>query len=571
MNLRPTQVGAVLQLLWLCPVSAAVLHVDLNSTNATPPYAEWSTAATNIQDAIDASTGGDVILVTNGVYQTGGRVAEGTLTNRVAVTKAVTVQSMNGPAATVIQGYTVPGSLYGTNAVRCVYLTNGAILNGFTLTNGATQDYLVTFSSIDSAGGGVYCDSTSGLILNCIIVSNTAFSSCASSGGTLSNCVATSNTGGSAIYGALLMDCTVTNNAGYGGLNTCTASNCVIANNTGQNGGGALYSVLDHCLLSGNIGSAYGGGAYNSVLTRCILTNNQAGWGGGAISSTLDNCLVVNNAAYSQVNQADTESLGGGTWGGTANNCTIVGNVARRPNSIYGGLQWMGGGAFGGTLNNCIIYGNSESPGYHGDSYYNYYPGTLNYCDTTPLPTGAGNIADDPALVGGGDYHLQPNSPCLNTGDNTYVSATNDLDGNLRIVGRTVDIGAYEYQPPSSVLSYAWAQQYGLPTDGSVDYLDLDGTGMNNWQKSVAGLNPTNSASVLAMLAPAATNNSAGIVVSWQSVGTRNYYLERATNLALRPAFVALQSNILGQAGTTRYTDTTATNGGPYFYRIGVQ
>lgn len=45
--------------------SAATLYVSLGSTNPTPPYTNWATAATNIQDAIEASADGDLILVTS--------------------------------------------------------------------------------------------------------------------------------------------------------------------------------------------------------------------------------------------------------------------------------------------------------------------------------------------------------------------------------------------------------------------------------------------------------------------------------------------------------------------------
>src|SRR5262245_49733033 len=85
-------------------VWAATHYVNLVSTNPTPPYTNWATAATTIQDAVDAAGAADFVMVMDGVYRSGGRVAYGSMTNRVVVTNAITVRSLHGPAHTRIDG-----------------------------------------------------------------------------------------------------------------------------------------------------------------------------------------------------------------------------------------------------------------------------------------------------------------------------------------------------------------------------------------------------------------------------------------------------------------------------------
>ena len=494
----------------LVSVQAAVLYVDINSPNPQVPYTDLTTAATSIQDAVDAATNGDLVLVNDGYYDSGTRttasgLAGKTITNRLVIAKALAVQSINGPSAVTIGG----DGLY-----RCVYLTNGAALNGVTLQNGAAgYAYQVLgqlWKTVAANGGGV-CGG-------------------AVSGGTLSNCVLTANT--------------ATDEGG--GAYAVTLINCQITGNSATNGGGAAACELTDCLVTGN-----------STPTSGTPVNGPSGspahCGGGLYLGSAGNCVIANNSAWK----------GGGCIGTRLVNCTVVNNSA----GFSGGMAaYTSGSIAAGNATNSIIYFN------YADTNANYDSAvSLDYCCTYPPPSGgAGNLTNDPALVNpGGDNHLTSGSPCINSGNNAAAAGVAlDLDGNPRLVAGTVDLGAYEYQTPASVLSYAWALQYGLATDGTADGVDEDGTGMNNWQKWVAGLNPTNPASVLVATA-ARPVNPAYRTVTWQSVATRSYYVQRGSDLGA--GFVTLQSNIVGQAGTTTITDDTATNGGPYFYRVGVQ
>jgi parallel beta-helix repeat protein len=503
--------------------NAAVRYVDVNSISPVPPYTNWATAATVIQHAIDAALPGDEIVVTNGVYQTGGRAVQGTLTNRVAVTKPLTVRSVNGPQVTIIRGYQVPGTTTGEGAVRCVYLTEEAALAGFTLSGGATwsrsspSETNLGYEVL--RGGGVWCESTNALVSNCILSGNAA-----------------EDAGGGA-SGATLNDCTLTSNIAQGG-------------------GGAFGGALNNCSLTGNVARHYGGGVYFSTLNNCTLTGNSAsfGSGGGAFSATLNNCLLTGNSAES----------GGGANACDLNNCTLTKNSA----FSGGGVEDIGWPSIGG-VNNCIIYDNTAT-----GQWANYYfsAGNINHSCTTPLPiSGVGNITNAPLFVNpaAGNFRLQANSPCINAGSNAYAPAGPDLDGNPRIVGGTVDIGAYEFQSPQSTISYAWLQHYGLATDGSADSVDADGDGASNRQEWRAWTDPTNSASSLRLLTPLVSTY--GLLVRWQSVRGQNYFLERGTNLGAHPVFAPLADNLFGDAGTTSYTDKNTPAPGPFFYRVGVR
>lgn len=509
-------------------------YVNVDSPNALPPYTNWDTAAVTIQDAANWSNGGDEILVTNGVYATGG-ISD----RRISIFGAKYIHSVNGPGVTIIEGYQPPGTTNGSGSIRCAFLGSGVALAGFTLSHGAAP----------GGGGGVY----------------------ASSGCIISNCDIGFNTGnpGGGVYlvDSTLLNCQIHDNfsqangggvyspnstpGGFGRVIGCTISNNVAA----SGGGGSFQGTNTGCVFCGNK-AMNGGGAYNASLNNCLLVSNLVtSLGGGAYRGGMTNCLLIGNSA----------STGGGAYGAYAVNCTVVSNSA----ATAGGVWFSNPAGVEVAVLNDILYWNSATtdPDFHGDNISGT-PVNLAWCC---IPTGFGDhsLSNAPLFVDAthGDFRLSPESPCINAGRNSYITISTDRDGNPRIAGGTVDIGAYEFQNPQSVISYGWLQNHGLPTDRSADYLDNDGDGMNNWQEWIANTDPTNSLSYLHMLSVNQTNNGAGITVHWQASGVR-YFLQRSTNLST--PFTTIATNLFAAPGTAAYRDTTATGPGPYLFRVGV-
>ena len=360
---------------------AVTNYVSLSGGHISP-FTSWANAATNIQAAVEVASSGDMVLVNDGVYDTGERVTPGYLcSNRVVITKDIIVKSVNGPGSTIILGK----GPNGDSAVRGVYMSTG-ILSGFNVSNGHTR--ILGTVAYESSGGGVNMYSGSGVITNCIISENSAF-----------------YYGGGTYYG--------------------TINNCIITGNSGSRGGGTYEGSINNCTITGNSGGDYGGGAYKGTINNCIISGNSAVRGGGIYGNgtyegSVNNCIIIENVATN----------GGGTSNGTVNNCTISGNLA----------TWGGGTSYS-TLNNCIIWDNFAS-----SDGSNYYSATINYSCTIPFPAGNGNISNNPQFVDvtSGNYRLKTNSPCINVGANAYAPMPYDLDENPRIVDDIVDMGAYE-------------------------------------------------------------------------------------------------------------------------------
>jgi predicted outer membrane repeat protein len=231
----------------------------------------------------------------------------------------------------------------------------------------------------------------------------------------------------------------------------CTRSR--FYDNRSENDGGGLWAAggtvaVAGCEFAGNH-SDDTGGAINATqtqltLAQCLMTGNDAGRSGGG--------LGVSNYDHPSTIRID--------------GCTFTGNTAHVTYPPELSLDSSEpGGASNLVLSNSILRNILPPIGIIDDS-----TAEVTYCNVSHGWPGEGTIDVDPAFVdpdgpdgipGTADdnYRLRVDSPCRNAGSNAAIVADlpdldgdgdllepipMDLDGNPRVVGDRVDMGAYE-------------------------------------------------------------------------------------------------------------------------------
>jgi len=417
-----------------------------------------------------------------------------TLTNGFPQT---TSRSGDGGAIYLQAGQVQHCRIVGNRSTR---YGGGARLTG---ANSVMKDCVILDNQSSDHGGGVFLD-TSGFVTGCTLEDNVANNGFRSGGGiylhqsgTITNCLirgnrarfgggvylrneSTSSGGGTLVDSDIIQNVSVCNVGGDGGagifqFRKSLIAHCRVISNTIDRIAGSGYGagivtgeggVVRDSLIAYNTGATYGGGLSNvgrgRIVKRCEIRNNSASHGGGAELGTgglvADSVVVSNNSAFFvqggmvrnsliAYNQSGIRDFN--VHGGIYQNCTIVHNG--------NGLD-IGFGSYAPTsiVENCIIYFNGSS-GINFTIAANAGLVATNSC-LLPLPTGpndVGNISLDPRIVNatGGNFNLRGSSPCINQGIyRDWMADAFDLQGNKRVIGPAVDMGAFEYLPLSTLL-----------------------------------------------------------------------------------------------------------------------
>ena len=500
----------------------------------------WADASNDIQAMMDSlkATGGEV-WVAEGIYTPLYKLADTTLNGAITTdrdkafllvkdvkiyggfigTETELSQRDWETYLTVLSGDI---DIEGDSTYNCyhVVVSSGdigvACLDGFTITGGnASGNDTIKVNGYDvlqHVGGGMHTAYSSLTIINSSISANAA-----NFGGGMHNRYSS----------VILVNTSISNNlssrsgAGiYNGYSSVKLTHVTMANNiiSGDGNGGGMAnnaSTIEviHCSFWANSAN-YGGGIFSLessvTLTNVEFLHNSTSMYGGGIYNAYSNAVLTN-----VIISENTTDHGGGVFNFGSSpiltNTTIVGNSA----ASRGGGMVNTDNSFP-EIRNSIIWGNGDDNILNNK---NSDPSYLYSLVEHENPNGRGNINgtnvnNAPVFVdvANRNYNLVLGSRGIEEGSSSFYNSDSipnlslintDMDGNPRLVGTTVDMGAYEFQNvsiasneiKSNIIFFPNPAQHTLYIESSetveqVSIYDISGRMLNNTVIATNEANP---------------------------------------------------------------------------------
>jgi hypothetical protein len=492
---------------------------------------EYST----IQEAINTSSNGDVVIVAPGTYYENVQILNKGITLRgedpydpckVASTiinggQSGSVINIDSTVTETIAGLTVTNGLASAGGgIKCS--TTGSVntlirncrITGNRTTDGRDEwtEPPPYYTTPGGDGAGIYCSTGVYLELTeCIITGNI----CGRGGSSFSDCDIPGRKGGSGggIYcvgsGIKIGDCQiVANHSGNGGDGPTYPLGCYTLAGDGGDGGG-LYSS---CSADINDSLFEQNTAGDSGIGRLVASNGGKGGGIYSISypANIRNSQFIGNTSgnTSGCLFCDSGESYGGDGGGiyrigsaVIENCFIIQNTAGGGTLYEGCHSGNGGGIYcqSTSIKNCTIADNTIAASGQGGQGGGIYAGSgvsvqdsimwgnnaqvnpqiygspsVSYSDIQDGYSGTSNINDDPCFVTGpeGDYYLSQIA-AGQAADSPCVDAGSDTAANLGMEYKTTRIDEIG---DGGVVDMGY--HYSIPNpadidgDGDVDFFD---------------------------------------------------------------------------------------------------
>jgi len=317
----------------------------------------------------------------------------------------------------------------------------------------------------ETSGGGF--SSSKAIVLNSIFINNNTerygggFSS---SGAIVSNSTFVDNYaenkgGGFRSYSnreVIINNSVFTNNSssmggGFYSFGKSTVLNSTFSNNNAENTGGGFlsfhYTIVSGSIFKNNSSKLLGGGfsSSNVIVNNSIFENNSVNGSGGGFESSnnaiLSNSIFINNSA----------NYGGSIYTSSINmsNSTLVNNTS----GIY-----LDSGESHLIINSIFDNNSTEIKGNSNVAILNLKNNYIDMSKVTVSNFEENNIFTDINLGLNSDYSIGDDSDLIDSGNIEYLDKfTNmlkvDFIGNKRLIGKSIDIGAYEYSSTKPIIN----------------------------------------------------------------------------------------------------------------------